>query len=345
MRLKRLAVLGGLALGLVVVPLALRESPYLLGVLTTASVLSLLSLGVWLTFAIGRINIGQAAFALIGGYVTAILSVKGGVSFWLCLPLSGLAAALVGAAIGWPILRLKGVYFAMITLSLTEAARLAALNGGTITQGASGILNVPMPEAVSLFGIVLVPAFRTLNAHLAFYYLAAALLILGLLTVRRIATCRLGWIFRALRQDEALAASIGVDVAKYRVVAFAIGCFFAGIAGAFFTVSQQSIYPSSFGVPDSIYFMLYCFLGGLAYVSGPVVGAFVLFLSFELLHGLREYQMLAYAAIMIAVMLWLPNGLLSLRPPGRLVAAMAARRPGRRPDAAGRPAGVKAGRP
>src|SRR5438093_203598 len=249
------------------------------------------------------------AFALVGGYTTAILSVKLGVSFWLCLPASGLAAALVGAVIGWPILRLKGVYFAMITLTLSEAARLAALNGGTITQGATGILNIPLPGEVTFAGVVLVPAFRALNVHLAFYYLAAILLVLGLFTVTRIASCRLGWIFRSLRQDEALAASIGVNVAKYRVLAFALGCFFAGIAGAFFTVSQQSIYPSSFGVPDSVYFMLYCFLGGLSYVSGPVVGAFVLFLGFELLHGLREYEMLTYAAIMIRVMLWLPNGI------------------------------------
>ncbi len=299
MRLRVAAALVGLALYLVVVPFVFRESRYLLGVLTTASVLSLISLGVWLTFAIGRINIGQAAFALVGGYTTAILSVKLGVSFWLCLPASGLAAALVGA------------------LTLSEAARLAALNGGTITQGATGILNIPLPGEVTFAGVVLVPAFRALNVHLAFYYLAAILLVLGLFTVTRIASCRLGWIFRSLRQDEALAASIGVNVAKYRVLAFALGCFFAGIAGAFFTVSQQSIYPSSFGVPDSVYFMLYCFLGGLSYVSGPVVGAFVLFLGFELLHGLREYQMLTYAAIMITVMLWLPNGLLSLRLPAR----------------------------
>src|SRR5947207_845138 len=221
MRLRVVAALAGLALYLVVMPLLFRESRYLLGVLTTASVLSLISLGVWLTFAIGRINIGQAAFALVGGYTTAILSVKLGVSFWLCLPASGLVAALVGAVIGWPILRLKGVYFAMITLTLTEAARLAALNGGSITQGATGILNIPLPGEVTLAGVVLVPAFRALNVHLAFYYLAAILLVLGLFTVMRIATCRLGWIFRSLRQDEALAASIGVNVAKYRVLAFA----------------------------------------------------------------------------------------------------------------------------
>src|SRR2546421_9604031 len=144
MRLRVVAALAGLALYLVVVPLVFRESRYLLGVLTTASALSLISLGVWLTFAIGRINIGQAAFALVGGYTTAILSVKLGVSFWLCLPASGLVAALVGAVIGWPILRLKGVYFAMITLTLTEAARLAALNGGGSTPGAPRILEHPV---------------------------------------------------------------------------------------------------------------------------------------------------------------------------------------------------------
>src|SRR5256884_7768202 len=145
MRLRVVAALVGLALYLVVLPFVFRESRYLLGILTTASVLSLISLGVWLTFAIGRINIGQAAFALVGGYTTAILSVKLGVSFWLCLPASGLAAALVGAVIGWPILRLKGVYFAMITLALGQAARLAAPYGGTLPPGPNGLLNNPLP--------------------------------------------------------------------------------------------------------------------------------------------------------------------------------------------------------
>ncbi len=317
MRRKVLAASAALAIFLVVIPLFLRDSPYLLGVLATASMLSFISLGVWLTFAIGRINIGQAAFALVGGYVAAILTTKLGVSFWLALPASGLVAALIGTVIGWPILRLKGVYFAMLTLSLTEAVRLAALNGGSLTHGATGILNIPTPGPLRLFGAALIPAFSTLNLHLAFYYLAATLLIAGLLVVYRIATCRLGWVFRSLRQDEALAASIGVNVAKYRVMAFAIGCAFGGIGGAFFTASQQSIYPSSFGVPDSVYFMLYCFLGGLSYVLGPVAGAFVLFLSFELLAGFREYQTLIYATIMIMAMLWLPNGLLSLRLPAK----------------------------
>lgn len=312
-------VAAGALVYLVVLPALFRHSPYLLGVITTASILSVISLGVWLTFAIGRINIGQGAFALIGGYAAAILMTKAGLSFWLALPLAGLVAASIGALIGAAILRLKGVYFAMITLSLTEAVRLAALNGAWLTEGATGIVNIPTPGPISLFGLTLLPAFTELNPHLAFYYLAAALLIAGLAVTYRLAHSRLGAIFRSLQQNEDLATSIGINIAWYRVMAYAVCCFLGGIGGAFFVVSQQSIYPSSFGVPDSIYFILYCFLGGLAYVFGPIVGTFVLFLSFELLHAAAEFQMLIYASIMIGFMLWLPNGLLSLALPERLM--------------------------
>ena len=304
---------------LVVIPAALADSLYFLRVLSIASVLAVMSLGVWITFAIGRINLGQAAFALIGGYTVAIVSTRWGVSFWLGLPLAGLVAAAVGTVLGLGILRLRGVYFAMITLSLTEAVRLAFLNGGSFTGGSTGITGIPVPDELSLFGVVLIPDFAAVNSHLAFYYLAAAMLVLTFAVVYRIANSRLGWIFRSLQQDEELASSIGINVAKYRVMAYAICCFFGGIGGAYFAASQQSIYSSVFGVPDSIFFILYCFLGGLAYVSGPIVGAFVLFISFQVLHEMQQYQQLIYSLIMIGIMLWLPNGLLSLRPPARLL--------------------------
>lgn len=333
-RLAGLAAVAVVYLG--ILPAVFADTPYVLGVLTTASMLSLISLGVWLTFYIGRINIGQGAFALVGGYATAILVAKAGLPFWLTLPLSGLVAAAVGALIGWPILRLKGVYFAMISLSLTEAVRLAALNASFITDGATGIVNIPPPAAISVFGIVLVPDFGTGNQHLKFYYLSALLLLLGVAVMWRIANSRIGWLFRSLQQNEDLATSIGLNIAKLRVIAYAISCFLGGVGGAFFTVSQQSIYPSSFGVQDSIYFMLYCFLGGLGYVMGPVVGTFILFISFELLHGLQQYQSLIYAIIIIVLMIWLPNGLLSLTLPGW-------RRGGARRTAARRGAGDRGG--
>jgi branched-chain amino acid transport system permease protein len=285
-------------IALVAIPIALSDQPYFLNVLTNASALAFISLGVWVTFSIGRINIAQGAFAMIGGYTTAILSTRYGLSFWLCLPLSGLIAAGIGALIGWPILRLRGVYFAMITLSLTEAVRLAFLNGGEFTQGATGIVNIPRPAGV--------------DNPVAFYLLAVVLLLLGLLAVWRLSTSRIGWVFRSLRLNEELASSIGIDIARYRVLAFAFSCALGGMGGAFFAAFLQNIYPASYSVVDSVNFMLYCFLGGLDYVLGPVVGAFVLVIGFEMLHELQQYQSLMYGVLMIGVILWLPNGILSL---------------------------------
>ncbi len=286
-------------IALVAVPLALSDQPYFLNVLTNASALAFISLGVWVTFSIGRINIAQGAFAMIGGYTTAILSTRYGLSFWLCLPVSAVVAAGIGALIGWPILRLRGVYFAMITLSLTEAVRLAFLNGGEFTQGATGIVNIPRPAGV--------------DSPVAFYMLAVVLLLLGLLAVWRLSTSRIGWVFRSLRLNEELASSIGIDIARYRVLAFAFSCALGGLGGAFFAAFLQNIYPASYSVVDSVNFMLYCFLGGLDYVLGPVVGAFVLVIGFEMLNELQQYQSLMYGVLMIGVILWLPNGILSLR--------------------------------
>ena len=129
--------------------------------LTSVALLSIGAAGVWLTFYIGRINIGQGAYALIGGYVSAILITKAGLSFWLTLPLAGVFCAFVAVVIGLPILRLRGVYFAMVTLVLTEVARLTAL-ALPVTNGAKGITSIPMPGAVSIFGIPLIPDFSTL---------------------------------------------------------------------------------------------------------------------------------------------------------------------------------------
>jgi branched-chain amino acid transport system permease protein len=295
----------------ILVPILLGKMPYFVTVLTNAAILSFISLGVWITFSIGRMNLAQGAFALVGGYSGAILATRFGLSFWLCLPLAGVISAILGALIGWPVLRLKGVYFAMTTLSLTEAIRLLALNGGDITKGATGIVSIPRPEAIKIFGLTIIPEFNGANP-LPFYFLACALLILGLIGVWRLSTSRLGWVFRSLRQNEDLATSIGINVAKYRVIAFAACCFMGGTGGAFFAAFHQNIYPATYTISDSVNFMLYCFLGGLSYIFGPVVGAFLLVIAFELLHSVQEYQALIYGVLMIVCMLWLPNGILSL---------------------------------
>ena len=280
--------------------------------LTSVALLAIGSAGVWLTFYIGRINIGQGAYALMGGYVSAILMTQVGISFWATLPLAGLFCAGIAVLIGLPILRLRGVYFAMITLVLTEVTRLAAL-ALPVTNGAKGITSIPLPGSLKLFGITIIPDFATLESpKLAFYLLAISLMVLSYAVLWRIVNSRLGHLCRSLQQNEELAASIGVNTAYLRVLTYAISSFFGGLAGAVFVAISQSIYPSSFAVNDSVNFMLYCFVGGLSYVTGPMLGTFILYFGWDLLSVAKEYQLLIYSSLMIAMMLVLPNGVLSL---------------------------------
>ncbi len=281
--------------------------------LTSVALLSIASAGVWLTFYIGRINIGQGAYALAGGYVAAILVMNVGMNFWLTIPLAGLFCAVLSVFIGLPILRLRGVYFAMVTLVLTEVMRLAAL-ALPITNGAKGITSIPLPAELSVFGLTLIPDFSTLdNPKLAFYLTAVILMIVCYGVLWRIVNSRLGHLCRSLQQNEELSASIGVNTAYLRIVAYSISSFFGGIAGAMFVAISQSIYPSSFQVTDSVNFMLNCFLGGLGFVFGPMLGTLVLYFGWDLLFTAGRFQLLIYSTMIILLILWLPNGILSLK--------------------------------
>lgn len=285
--------------------------------LTSVALLSIASAGVWLTFYIGRINIGQGAYALMGGYVSAILVVHYGVSFWLTLPLAGLFCSFASILIGLPILRLRGVYFAMVTLVLTEVARLLAL-ALPITNGAKGMVSIPLPGGISIFGLTLLPDFAMLsNPRRAFYLIAVVLMVLCFAGLYRLVHSRIGKLCQSLQQNEELASSIGVNIAYLRVIAYAVSSFLGGLGGAMFVAISQSIYPSSFTVSDSVNFMLNCFLGGLGYVFGPMIGTFVLYFGWDFLFATGEFQLLIFSAVLIALMLFLPNGLLSLRLFGR----------------------------
>jgi len=281
--------------------------------LTSVALLAIASAGVWLTFYIGRINIGQGAFALIGAYVSAILVVKVGWSFWISLPAAGLFAAVVAILIGLPILRLRGVYFAMITLVLTQVVTLTAL-ALPITNGARGISNIPLPSGISVFGIPILPDFAAMEStKLAFYYTACIIMLLTYAALYRLVNSRLGHLCRSMQQNEELASSIGVNISYIRIVVFAISSFFGGLGGAMFGSIAQSVYPSSFQVADSVNFMLNCFLGGLGYVFGPMLGTLVLYFGWDLLFEFGKYQMLIYSTILIIIIRFLPNGLLSIR--------------------------------
>jgi branched-chain amino acid transport system permease protein len=308
-----------LLIAFVAVPLAIYETHRidLYYTLSSVALLAIASGGVWLTFYIGRINIGQGAYALAGGYASAVLVSTYGLSFWLSLPIAGLFCALISVLIGLPILRLRGVYFSMVTLVLTEVARLSAL-ALPVTNGAKGITSIPMPGAIRVFGLTIVPAFDSFaEPNAAFYFLSVAMMTLCFAGIWRLVNSRVGHLFAALRQNEALASSMGVNVPALRVLAYAISSFLGGIGGAIFVAIAQSIYPSSFTVNDSVNFMLNCFLGGLSYVFGPMLGTLVLYFGWDLLFQAGQYQLLIYSGVMILLIVALPNGLLSLRWPSR----------------------------
>ena len=292
----------------VFIPLFYADSKYILIVLINAAIASVISMGVWITFSIGRINISQGVYALIGGYVTAILLTRYDFSFWLAMPLSGLAAAFIGAMIGFPILRLKGVYFAMLTLSMTEVGRLVAINWESVTRGALGIVNIPRPSSLHIAGATV--EFSTKDVF-GFYLLSGIVMVLAMLFLWRLNSSRIGLIFRSLRQNEELASSLGINIVFYRILAYSISCFLGGTGGSFFAVFHQNIYPDSYKINDSVFYMIYCFLGGLEYILGAIVGTYLLTISFEFLHALQEFQTLIYGILMIVIMLLLPSGILS----------------------------------
>jgi branched-chain amino acid transport system permease protein len=200
----------------------------------------------------------------------------------------------------------------MVTLVLTQVVTLTAL-ALPITNGAKGISSIPLPSSFSIAGFALIPDFSSLeNTKLAFYYTACIIMILTYAALYRLVNSRLGHLCRSMQQNEELASSIGVNIAYIRILIFAISSFFGGIGGAMFGAITQSVYPSSFQVVDSVNFMLNCFLGGLGYVFGPMLGTLVLYFGWDLMFELGRYQLLTYSLLLIVLIRFLPNGLLSI---------------------------------
>jgi branched-chain amino acid transport system permease protein len=307
---KPLMIITGLALYLAVIPYVWRDDPYVLHVFILCSQLSIVALTVRLIFIAGELTFGQVALVMFGAYASALLAKKADFSFWVALPFSGILASLFAAVIGYPMLRLKGTYFAMLTLILAEVMRQAA-RAWKFVGGIQGMYKIPRPEALKVGSITLIPEF-TVHDRLPYYYLVAALLILTLLALRRLDRSPLGAVFRAIKQDDAVVASIGVNVIGHRILAYTISAFFAGLVGSFSAHYMTVFYPDTFSVWDSIYYVLYAFIGGINYLWGPVVGCFGITWLWEVLQPIAEFQMVVFAGVIISVIFFLPGGLLSL---------------------------------
>jgi branched-chain amino acid transport system permease protein len=275
----------------------------------------------------GLLDLGYVAFYALGAYSFALLSQHFGIGFWECLPLAGAFAAMFGVLLGFPVLRLRGDYLAIVTLGFGEMIRIILLNWQQFTGGPNGLSSIPRPSFFGfpfarnapegtttfhqLFGIEFDVMHRT-------YFLYYVILVLALLTnffSMRIRKLPVGRAWEALREDEIACRSLGINPTNTKLSAFAIGAMFGGFAGSFFATRQGFISPESFTFPESATILAIVVLGGLGSQLGVVIAAAFLVLAPEFLRDFAQFRMLAFGAAMVAVMVWRPQGLVSHRDP------------------------------
>jgi len=273
----------------------------------------------------GLLDLGYVAFYAVGAYSFALLSQTFGLGFWTCLPLAGLFAATWGVMLGFPVLRLRGDYLAIVTLAFGEIIRIVLLNAASITGGPNGISGIPRPTLFGLrfsaeggpdtfsgfFGLEYSPTQRV--AFLYYVILGLALLTNWVtLRLRRVA---LGRAWEALREDEVACRSLGINVTVTKLTAFAIGATFGGFAGAFFATRNAFISPESFTFIESAIVLAIVVLGGLGSQLGTALAAIVMIGGFEVFRDLAEYRMLLFGGALVLIMVLRPRGLVSGRTP------------------------------
>ncbi len=313
-------LLLGVCLFLIVVPM-ITQDPYKLGILIRIFVFSTLALGVRIILLTGQLTLGHAAIWAVGGYSSALLAMKVGLPVWVSFLLSGPCAALVGLMLGFPTLRIKGIYFAIITLAFAELIHIIIVNQPKLLGGDMGIRGVPTFESVG--GVV----FHDFSPW-AYYYLALLLGAIAFTVMWRVDHSRLGRLINAIREDDELTESLGVHLMRYKMTAFLIGCLFAGLAGGFWAHYYRFLHPSLFTVWESIFMLVYVVIGGVRSAAGPVLGAATLLVMSEIMRGALAWKAVIYAAVLIAVIFMLPHGLLGV--PGAVSRIMGRRQAERR---------------
>lgn len=291
---------------LFLLPLIIKD-PYILHIFIQIGIAIILAVSLSLVLSVGQFSIGHSAFMAVGAYTSSILATKLSISFWVALPLASLATVIVALPIGYITLRIKGVYFAVTTLAFCELIMIV-LGNCEFLGGWEGIHGIPTPTPLSI------PGLPTINflSKVPFYYLMLVITVVTVWVVYSLQKSHIGIIFRSIRQNDRLAESVKINIFNYKLLAFGIGCFFAGVGGSFYAHYFQYICPETFDVWHSIYYLIYCVLGGLQSVFGPVIGSILLTIFPEFLRASKELATLIFASSMIAVIFILPEGLVSL---------------------------------
>lgn len=271
----------------------------------------------------GLLDLGYVAFYAVGAYSYALLATNFGWSFWVCLPLAGILAAFWGVLLGFPVLRLRGDYLAIVTLAFGEIIRLVIINWQELTGGPNGVPGIPRP---SFFGIPLDSSDDGLAARLGIeyspthrivflFYLILALALLTNWVTIRLRRLPIGRAWEALREDEVACRALGINTTTTKLTAFATGAMFGGFAGAFFATRQGFISPESFTFQESALVLAIVVLGGMGSQLGVALAALAMIGGFELFRGLENYRMLVFGMAMVLIMIWRPRGLIGHRAP------------------------------
>jgi branched-chain amino acid transport system permease protein len=291
-------------------PRLLSGDQYILTVLALLAINILLVSSLRSVTLINEISLGQVGFALIGAYAHAILMMKGHLPFWPALILSGVFAAVIALLLAYPFLKVRGIYFSILTLLTAETFRLVAYYWNSLTGGTLGLIGVPGPAPVHLFGHEV--KFDTINTY---YYIAVGVVIIGLLILYYVERAYISFQWRAIYDDNTLAGSVGINVIGYKMVNFVIAAFMAGVSGALFASFQHNLSPdttSRFATTMSIYLLVYMVVGGRKYFVGPLVGTAILTLLAEETRSMQQYQPMLTGAIAIIVMLFMPAGIVGI---------------------------------
>jgi branched-chain amino acid transport system permease protein len=307
-------------------------------------VLTYVMLGFGLNIVVGLaglLDLGYVAFYAVGAYTFALLAANFGFGFWMCLPLAGILAALWGVMLGFPVLRLRGDYLAIVTLAFGEIVRIVLLNWTRVTNGPNGISGIPKP---TFFGLPFSPTgtetfasffglrYDPLHAILFLYYVILGLALLTSLVTLRLRRLPIGRAWEAMREDEIACRSLGINTTVAKLTAFATGALFGGFAGAFFATRQGFISPESFTFIESAIILAIVVLGGMGSQMGVVLAAIAMIGGFELLRNMEWlklvfgqdfdpslYRMLLFGTAMVGIMLWRPRGIIASREPSILL--------------------------
>ena len=280
-------------------------STYQINIMITALMYVVLGLGLNIVVGVaGLLDLGYVAFYAVGAYSYALLNLHFGLGFWVALPLGGALAALFGILLGFPVLRLRGDYLAIVTLGFGEIIRLILENWSDFSRGPSGISNIPRP---GFFGMEM-----NLNHSIDYlYYLMIAMVIFTIFVVNRLQNSRIGRAWFALREDEIACQAMGIDKTRTKLTAFSLGAFWAGMVGVIFAAKTTFVNPASFTFLESAIILCIVVLGGMGSIIGVIIAAIILMLLPEYLRAFSDYRMLVFGATLVIMMVFRPQGIIS----------------------------------